>query len=127
MGADVLALLRPMVRAGGGVVRGLRVRLSAPPPWLGGVDYDLGWSTDPTAPDVRCVLCWSPGEHAAWWEHARRFTAWLRVATPTEPAAVPWLAVALQPSALSRPPDQLAMLGDAERCVAWACLTEAGA
>lgn len=121
---DIVAMLRPIVRAGGGVLRDLRITLSAPPPWLGGVEYDLGWSEDPTAPDVRGVLCWSPAEHAAWWGAARALTAWLRLAAPAEPPTTPWLAVAIQPTALSRTPDQLAMLGDAERCVAWAILEE---
>jgi hypothetical protein len=38
-----------------------------------------------------------------------------------EPSA-PWLAVALLDEAANLTPDQVFMLGDAERCVAWARL-----
>lgn len=120
VGNDIVALLRPIVAAGRGVVHGLNITIERSRP--GGAAFNLGWSSDPTAPDVRCLLCWDPRAHAAWWDEARALTAWLRVALPAEPAGWPWLAVALQPTALSRTPIQLHMLGDAERCVAWALL-----
>lgn len=40
------------------------------------------------------------------------------------PPAVPWLTAEILPAAAITPSDVMGMLGDAERCVAWALIEE---
>ena len=123
VGDDIVAMLRPLLTAGGGVVKGLRIAIEREGA-AGGCRFDLGWGADPTTPDVCCVLCWDASAHATWWTVARALPAAALIADPAEPAAVPWLAVAIQRTVLRRTPQQMRMLGDAERCVAWAIMDE---
>ncbi len=117
VGADVIARFRPIIRTGAGRIAGLVITLD-PPERPGGRIYRLGWG--PVAA-VRAVLCWSgsPEIAAAWWVEALGVEP---VATGVVAPPVPWLAVAMLPAAMGLAPEQLGMLGDAERCVAWALL-----
>lgn len=71
-------------------------------------------------------MCWDAAAHPAWWHETLAVCATTpHVGTaPIAEPAVPWLAVALLPAAAACSPAQLAMLGDAERCVAWALLDD---
>lgn len=113
---DTLAALRPIVAIGGGTVHGMTIALEPAAP--GGRAFALGWSPQPA---VRCVLCWDSAHHDRWWTEALGYAGVTLAAFAVQP--VPWLAVALVPAAAIRcTRDQLCMLGDAERCVAWALL-----
>lgn len=102
-----LDMLKPIARAGYGTVAGLSIVLE-----IHRVDNDaedwvftLGYGTQPA---VRC-----------WLSRTRNPDLW-QFGIPEPPA--PWLTVALLDEASKLTPDQVFMLGDAERCVAWAFL-----
>jgi hypothetical protein len=100
---DIVAMLKPVVAAGDGKIAGLHVTMEA-------ADiFTLGWH--PHAPAVRCYLAKEP--NAALWKQTE--------GEGSEPTG-PWLAVRLLPGALQCTTDQVMMLGDAERCVAWAII-----
>jgi hypothetical protein len=100
---DTVVMLKPMVAAGGGEVAGLHVTMEA-------ADiFTFGWQPD--TPAVRCYLAKKP--NAALWKQTE--------GEGSEPTG-PWLAVRLLPGALQCTTDQIMMLGDAERCVAWAII-----
>ncbi len=125
---DVVAMLRPIVKAGHGTIRGLTIDLGpAEDGWRWFTlpatmpTATLGWGAQ--AVDVFAVVCWAERAHTAAWakalEHLRLAPVPTAAAGFTEPP-VPWLTVELLVGAVARTPKQLAMLGDAERCVAWA-------
>lgn len=125
VGAEALAALAPVLAAGGGMLAGLRIALDTPTP--GGRRFRCGWRTG--ADDVVAIVCWQPTTHARWWTRARTEYA---ASSPvplaaTEPPWTPWLAVWLLPAAAQLTHDEAGMLGDAERCVAWALMEEAQA
>ena len=100
---DTVVMLKPVVAAGGGDIAGLHVTMEA-------ADiFTLGWQPD--APAVRCYLAKEP--NAALWKQTQ--------GEGSEPTG-PWLAVRLLLGALHCTTDQVMMLGDAERCVAWAII-----
>ena len=105
-----LDMLKPIALAGFGTVAGLSIVLE-----IHRVDNDteaciftLGYGPQPA---VRC-----------WLSRTRNPDLW-QFGLPEPPA--PWLAVTLLDEAANLTPDQLFMLGDAERCVAWAFLEAA--
>lgn len=114
---DTIERLRPLLRDGSATIAGITIELDPPQPggrvfWLGGANRDA----------VRAVVCWD-ADNPRWWADA--------VAHPTEvarplvqPPWAPWLAVELLPAATKLSPEVLAMLADAERCVAWALIEE---
>jgi hypothetical protein len=99
----VVEILKPVVAAGDGKIAGLYVTMEAADV------FTLGWQPD--APAVRCYLAKEP--NAALWKQTE--------GEGSEPTG-PWLAVRLLPGALHYTTDQIMMLGDAERCVAWAII-----
>jgi len=100
---DIIALLKPVVAAGGGELAGLHITMEAAD------TFTLGWQ--PGAPAVRCYV--AKGPNAALWKQTR--------GEGSEPTGL-WLAVRLLPDALQCTTDQIMMLGDAERCIAWAII-----
>jgi hypothetical protein len=100
---DIVAMLKPVVAAGDGMIAGLYVTMEAAD------TFTLGWQPD--APAVRCYLAKEP--NAALWKQTE--------GEGSEPTG-PWLAVRLLPGALQCTTEQIMMLGDAERCVAWAII-----
>lgn len=110
VGERTLDMLKPIARAGFGTVAGLSIVLeihrvdSDTEAWV----FTLGYGTDPA---VRC-----------WLSRTRNPDLW-EFGIPEPPA--PWLAVALLHEAANLTREQVFMLEDAERCVAWAFL-EAG-
>ena len=112
---DVIRMLAPIVGAGGGEIHGLRLALErGGDPAL----FSLGWGEG--APAVRCVLSAS-GSPVAW-DAALRIARDSGVVRDLAEPPPPWLAIAVLPAALALDPERLAMLGEAERCVAWAIL-----
>jgi hypothetical protein len=100
---DIVEMLKPVVAAGDGKVAGLYVTMEAAD------TFTLGWHPD--APAVRCYVAKEP--NAALWKQTE--------GEGSEPTGL-WLAVRLLPGALHCTTDQIMMLGDAERCVAWAII-----
>lgn len=88
--------------------------------------YEL--SMDTRHPAVHCTLCLTAGAHGAYWrdalDHYARNPVQTAAAGLVEPS-VPWLAVEMLPGAIEYTPDELMMLADAERCVAWVIAEEA--
>jgi hypothetical protein len=118
VGDDILTLLRPIVQLGSGVISGLHVEITDRSP----IVYTLGWDSA-DSPWVRCVLCIEDVSHQQLtWQHARALAQLTGcVVTVPEPPQ-PWLAVILLPHALPGDAERWRMLGDAERCVAWALI-----
>jgi hypothetical protein len=100
---DVIEMLKPIVDAGGGEISALHVVFES------ASVFTLGWQPD--APAVRCYLAKEP--NPALWKQTE--------GERSEPTGS-WLAVRLLPGALHCTTDQIMMLGDAERCVAWAII-----
>jgi len=100
---DIVEILKPVVAAGDGKVAGLYVTLEAADV------FTLGWQPD--APAVRCYLAKEPNP-----------TLWKQTEGEGSEPTGTWLAVRLLPGALHCTTDQIMMLGDAERCVAWAII-----
>jgi hypothetical protein len=71
--------------------------------------FTLGWQAN--TPAVRCYLAKEP--NPTLWKQAQ--------GEGSEPTG-PWLAVRLLPGALQCSTEQIMMLGDAERCIAWAII-----
>ena len=100
---DIVEMLKPVVAAGDGEVAGLYITMEA-------ADiFTLGWHSGTSA--VRCYVAKEPSP--ALWKQAQ--------GEGSEPTGR-WLAVRLLPNALQCTTDQIMMLGDAERCVAWAII-----
>ena len=118
---DVIATLRPIIQAGHGTLRGLTIDLLGPALAEGWQSFTLGWGE--AAVDVFAVVCWEARAHAAAWREAMEHLALAPVPTPvarfSEPP-VPWLTAEVLVGAVARTPEETFMLGDAERCVAWA-------
>ena len=100
---DIVEILKPIVDAGGGEISDLHVVFES------ASVFNLGWHPD--APAVRCYLAKEP--NPPLWKQAG--------GQGSEPTGL-WLAVRLLPDALHCTTDQIMMLGDAERCVAWAII-----
>ena len=100
---DIIEMLMPVVAAGGGEIAGLYITME------GANVFTLGWQAD--TPAVRCYLAKPP--NLTLWKQAE--------GQGSEPTGA-WLAVRLLPGALECTTDQVMMLGDAERCIAWAIL-----
>jgi hypothetical protein len=97
---DAIAILKPVVAAGGGEIADLYITME------GANVFTLGWQAD--IPAVRCYLANEP--NPALWKQAE--------GQGSEPTGI-WLAVRLLPGALRCTTEQVMMLEDAERCIAW--------
>ena len=103
-----MEMLKPIVRAGFGAVAGLSIVLEThhldhkAETWV----FTLGFK--PYEPAVRCWL--SRTSNPDFWHFG----------IPEPPA--PWLAVASLDNTANLSPEQISMLGDSGRCVAWALL-----
>ena len=100
---DTIAMLKPIVAAGGGEIADLDIMLEAADV------FTLAWQPD--IPAVRCYL--AKQLNPALWKQTGD--------QGNEPTGR-WLAVRLLPDALKCTAYQVMMLGDAERCVAWTML-----
>ncbi len=126
-----LAVLRPILEAGGGGVPGF-------PQWAmtfertpdgGGTLFDVSRPMfGGGQPVVRCASCWSDAAAAATWATiAGRYRAdWTALSVfglrdaSSRPPATPWLAVYMAPGIMSVvDPSSMLFLGDLEKSVAW--------
>jgi len=79
-------------------------------------------------PYVMAVCCWRANREADAWAQFRQLAGigaefWPdRPAALAEPPDIPWLAVHLLPAIAALPPATLPILGDLERCLAWALI-----
>lgn len=138
VGADILALLAPLVAEGGGPL---------PPPFTGyrltivrGEDEAAGsaiftFSGAGDLPLATGLVCWREAASSDAWGKMADLLAGAGAlagatipATPRRPSSVPWLAVMLWPAFMAAPDaatwSAVSWLGDAERCVAWALIEE---
>ena len=100
---DAIQIIKSVVAAGGGEIADLYITMEA------ASVFTLGWQAD--TPAVRCYLAKEP--NPALWKQTG--------GQGSEPTGT-WLAVRLLPGALECTTEQVMMLGDAERCVAWAII-----
>ena len=98
-----IAILKPVVAAGGGEIAGLHILMEA------ANVFTLGWQAD--TPAVRCYLAEEPNP-----------TLWKQTEGEGSEPAGTWLAVRLLPGALQCTTEQVMTLSDAERCIAWAIM-----
>ena len=69
------------------------------------------------------VACWRADREAEAWRQFRAIVAEFAGKLPDrEPPDLPWLAVYVLPYTLTLPPETVTMLGDLERCLAWALI-----
>jgi hypothetical protein len=100
---ETIAILKPVVAAGGGEIAGLHILMEAADV------FTLGWQAD--TPAVRCYLAEEPNP-----------TLWKQTEGEGSEPTGPWLAVRLLFGALQCTTEQVMTLGDAERCIAWAIM-----
>ena len=98
---DIVEAFKPIVSGGGGEINGLHVRIETP--------HTFTLSGRAGSPAVRCWLTTTADADPRLWATAG--------GDGPEPTA-PWLAVRILVDALKCTPDEMIMLGDAERCVA---------
>lgn len=126
--SDVVARLMPLVgpdvpgSLAGGVIPGTGGwRLTVYRPTAGVYGYEI--EADGAGLIAMCYMG-TPGHHRAAWEYLRGSATAGRL---ERPASDYWLAVALHEGASRIPRADLEMLGDLERCIAWAILDSARA
>lgn len=148
----VVRLLRPIVRAantstklhgGGRVPGGLLLHLDV---WPGLADvvgqaitapacgaFQVGATAMSKAPYVMGVVCGVDDHEETAWQMAsmlmtRMLPAEVRPPRPPRPSSTPWVAVTVGVPILTGrvSPRTIALLGDLERCLAWAILEEGG-
>lgn len=119
---DVIAALRPVVRAGGGMLPG-------PPGYRlvltregRNAAYTIHRVDDggAVAPLVTCIVSQTPGVWGAVWP---RVTKGVRTRRPLVEPALPWLAVDIHPT-VALDNASMEWLGDLERCVAWTIIED---
>lgn len=136
VGEDTLALLTPLVAAGGGVLPApfdtYHLTVVREPEQPGRATFTVAALPEGN-PLVTCFCCWQPQGEARFWAFVGAFidgqrrdflAGFLPGGMPRRPQAVPWLAVLIWPG-LALHPDAVGWLGDLERCVAWALIPAA--
>ena len=82
----------------------------------------------PKTPYVMAVCCWRADREAGAWQQFRQIAEIGAAALPNRPATlaeppdIPWLAVNVLPAAMLLPAADIPVLGDLERCLAWALI-----
>jgi len=100
---EMIERLKPIIAAGEGEVGGVQIRIETRQ------SFTLAWQ--PGIPAVRC-----------WFAHESDPTTWTAAGGQGPEPPAPWVTVELLAGARSCTPEELFMLGDAERCVTWALL-----
>lgn len=108
--------LQPMLRAGQGEAAGIPFEIVRRLP--GAALLTIG-----SPPGVLCGVCWARERSDDGWAAmlAASHETGAR-AFPAEQPPVPWLAVTILPGMLSMGFEVVGMLGDMERCLAWALI-----
>lgn len=123
VGAEAIAVLRPLIRDGGGEVpgfSGFRVEVTREG---NGALYTV---TREATPIVTCGLAHDAEGAARLWtmlcDLHQRTTG--QPAPARRPRSTPWLGVVLLPGLALLSPQDFGWIGDFERCFAWALLAE---
>lgn len=125
---DIIAALRPVIRRDGDI-GGLHFAVLRE--LLDGRVMHATYTIGPVgkSPAVYCTLCCMDIMHESAWrgalEHYARNPVQTATGTLVEPP-VPWLAVEMLPGATECTPDELQIIADAERCLAWALMESVG-
>jgi len=112
--------LAPLVRAGGGAI-------PACPGWSCDITCDTKGAAFSFSfrriPVVLCTLAWDADNATELWASAVDSIYLKSAELPDLPVSVPWLAVNLLPTSLVFcSASDMGMLGDLERCLAWAII-----
>lgn len=136
---DVIMALRPVIQAEGGtLVDGWHLDIMRPLDQTtreiraGAAYFQIADEPGRSRRPVVCaVLCWQEDIAREAWDIAVESYATLRKLVHGDPAPrmpdLPWLAVWLTPQSSTLTPDMALLLGDAERCIAWALIDVGGA
>lgn len=121
---DVIALLRPLITAGGGRLPGFAVAYTVEL-WRHGREAIFTIWTPDHAPILTGGL--AQDDPAPVWAALQPLLdpRWSRGPHAPMPPTTPWLAVVLLPSAAATPRNDLMAFGDFERCLAWTVIEEA--
>jgi hypothetical protein len=132
IGAVVVEILRPMVKAGGGPIPGFapfRVTITRTD---GGAMFTVWRGQEPV---ITAGLAWAEaGQDEVWCEVEALY---LRLsdtapglmaasAMPDRPRSLPWLGVVLLPQMLKQRHTEIFWLGEFERLLAWVIMKEGG-
>lgn len=130
VGDGILALLAPLVAAGGGRLPtpadGYRLTVVRAEGEEGAATFTVQRVAD-NLPLVTCFVVWDRRQDARYWALAGGAIGQLRdqfppgalpAKMPPRPASVPWLAVLIWPT-LALDPVAAGWIADLERCVAW--------
>lgn len=116
--SETMSWLAPMVAAGGGRPAGMPFAIERRS--QGSALLRIG---EPAA--VWCGVCWDELRSSDAWMAVLALAQQSGVAhAPDSRPAIPWLAVLTTPVMFTLPPEQIMMLGDMERCLAWAIIEQ---
>lgn len=126
---EVLMRLQPIIDAESGVIveAGVYIDLIRPldtmthKPLNGAAAWTIMHGLEPSSPPIaQCFVCWKSEFAAECWQRAEA----MQGASPHArmPKITPWLAVVILPSIALASRETVAMLGDLERCLAWAII-----
>lgn len=116
--AETMEWLAPMVAAGRG--RPGDIPFAVERRGQGSALLRIG---EPAA--VWCGVCWEEERSREAWEAMLALAHQSGVTqAPGSRPPVPWLAVLTLPAMFTLPPEQVMMLGDMERCLAWAVIEQ---
>lgn len=120
---EAIALLTPIIRAGGGKV----------PIDDGNIAIAIARAKDGATiqilcdaiPCILCALAWRPDTSSQWWDKLLEIARLSDVIAPVlrQPPA-PWLGVIILPTCVLLTREQMQMMGDLERCIAWTILEQ---
>lgn len=114
--AETMEVLQSMIAAGYGDAAGIPFRI--PERGAGTALITIG-----EPPAVLCGVCWDESRSDEAWMtmlEAMRQSGYVKA--PDRIPPVPWLAVLMLPAMLALPIETILMLGDLERCLAWAVI-----
>ena len=133
---DAMRRLAPVIAAGGGSLwaHGLHLRVDNPPKARGWASFGILDEGQDGAGVILGTVCWDEqGSWRAWAALQRgyrkmknslqRVHLWRPL--PDRPPAAPWMAVCITPFVGFMAESAIGMLGDIERCVAWALVEAA--
>ncbi len=123
VGPEALAILAPIVRAGAGLVPGMPgVQITIRRPGSGQALIIIHAADGLTY--IVAGLAWSQDAADALWPTLIEMVrdAGAAHSVLRRPDHLPWLAVALTPATVMLGREKIGMLGDLERCLAWAIL-----
>lgn len=127
VGDDIIAAVQPLIDAEEGEIGGFWLDFIRPlgegrRPIDGAAAFTIQLGKGGTAL-ASCIVCWREEmARDAWRMVQAPATAPLSGRPVSMPTQTPWLAATLLMGAVRAPDEVVAMLGDLERCVAWALI-----